>query len=160
MHAHPWLVAHTRRISPGSGLNVVPAMPCARPERPAWSEPSPQARNSTSNLSARVALLLLDGTRAVPVAAGLALDLDLAPLQFLGLRNSKHQHTVVEPRVDVLGVDALGKGDAELEAPHPARAPADFPSRCLTSPVTDSSLPSSSMSMSSRLMPGSSASMT
>src|SRR6476469_592350 len=37
------MVAHTRRISPGSGLNVGTAMPCARPERPAWSEPSPQA---------------------------------------------------------------------------------------------------------------------
>jgi len=37
MHAHPWLVAQTPRISPGSGLNVDPAMPCARPERPAWS---------------------------------------------------------------------------------------------------------------------------
>src|SRR6266404_7479198 len=55
MHAHPWMVAHTRRISPWSGLNVGPAMPCARPERPAWSEPSPQARNSTSCLSERLA---------------------------------------------------------------------------------------------------------
>jgi hypothetical protein len=26
-------------------------MSCARPVRPAWSEPSPQARNSTSSLS-------------------------------------------------------------------------------------------------------------
>src|SRR5260221_13017298 len=40
---HPWMVAQTRRISSGSGLNVDTAMPCARPERPAWSEPSPQA---------------------------------------------------------------------------------------------------------------------
>src|SRR4051812_34006580 len=41
--AHARLVAQTLRISPGSGLNVVTAMPCARPERPAWSEPSPHA---------------------------------------------------------------------------------------------------------------------
>src|SRR3954468_19971748 len=40
----------TLRISPGSGLNVGTAMPYARPDRPAWSEPSPQARSSTSNL--------------------------------------------------------------------------------------------------------------
>src|SRR5437660_4736876 len=71
-------------------------------------------------------LLLLDGTRAVPVA-GFALDLDLAPLHFLGLRNAKHQHTVVEVRVDVLGVDALGQRDAELEPPDAARAPAELP---------------------------------
>src|SRR5882724_11561185 len=45
------MVAHTRRISPWSGLNVGPAMPCARPVRPAWSEPSPGARSSTSSLS-------------------------------------------------------------------------------------------------------------
>ena len=32
------------------GLNVDPAMPYARPERPAWSEPSPRARSSTSSL--------------------------------------------------------------------------------------------------------------
>src|SRR6478672_5591474 len=51
-HAYPWLVAQTRRSSPGSGLNVDPAMPYARPERPAWSEPSPQARSSTSSLLA------------------------------------------------------------------------------------------------------------
>jgi thioredoxin reductase (NADPH) len=44
------MVAHTRRISFGSGLNVGTAMPCARPERPAWSEPSPQAPQSTSSL--------------------------------------------------------------------------------------------------------------
>jgi len=31
------MVAQTRRISPGSGLNVGTAMPCARPVRPAWS---------------------------------------------------------------------------------------------------------------------------
>src|SRR5205807_7585855 len=47
---HAWLVAKTRRISPRSGLNVGTAMPCARPERPAWSEPSPDARNFTSRL--------------------------------------------------------------------------------------------------------------
>src|SRR5882757_402362 len=47
---HPRMVAQTRRISPGSGLNVGTAMPCARPERPAWSEPSPRARSSTSSL--------------------------------------------------------------------------------------------------------------
>src|SRR5258705_1304412 len=40
------MVAQTRRISPGSGLNVDPAMPCARPVRPAWSEPSPRALQS------------------------------------------------------------------------------------------------------------------
>src|SRR4051794_20775639 len=45
------MVAQTRRISPGSGLNVDTAMPCARSVRPAWSEPSPQAPQSTSNLS-------------------------------------------------------------------------------------------------------------
>src|SRR3954468_19889303 len=39
----------TLRISPGSGLNVGTAMPCARPERPAWSEPSPRPRSSTSS---------------------------------------------------------------------------------------------------------------
>src|SRR3982750_1783646 len=50
MHTYPWMVAQTRRISPGSGLNVGTAMPCARPVRPAWSEPSPRARNSTSGL--------------------------------------------------------------------------------------------------------------
>src|SRR4051794_14880982 len=44
------MVAHTRRISPWSGLNVGTAMPCARPVRPAWSEPSPEARSSTSSL--------------------------------------------------------------------------------------------------------------
>src|SRR6476661_1342660 len=48
--AHSRMVAQTRRISPGSGLNVDTAMPCARPVRPAWSEPSPQARSSTSSL--------------------------------------------------------------------------------------------------------------
>src|SRR6478735_2466803 len=46
---HSRMVAHTRRISPGSGLNVDTAMPCARPVRPAWSEPSPQAPQSTSS---------------------------------------------------------------------------------------------------------------
>src|SRR5436305_1499419 len=49
--AYPWLVAQPRRISPGAGLNVATAMPCARPVRPAWSEPSPRARSSTSSLS-------------------------------------------------------------------------------------------------------------
>src|SRR4051812_17470104 len=44
------MVAHTRRISPWSGLNVGTAMPCARPVRPAWSEPSPQAPQSASSL--------------------------------------------------------------------------------------------------------------
>src|SRR5436305_6174778 len=44
------MVAQTRRISPGPGLNVGTAMSCARPVRPAWSEPSPQARSSTSSL--------------------------------------------------------------------------------------------------------------
>src|SRR5665213_673709 len=46
------MVAQTRRISPGSGLNVDTAMPCARPVRPAWSEPSPQVRSPTSSLYA------------------------------------------------------------------------------------------------------------
>src|SRR6266404_6677879 len=45
------MVAHTRRISPGSGMTQPPLCAAlsemrARPERPAWSEPSPQARNS------------------------------------------------------------------------------------------------------------------
>src|SRR5258705_6899969 len=65
------MVAHTRRISPGSGLNVGTAMPSARPERPAWSEPSPQARSSTSNLSrsdsrARVLVAPVEVGRARP----------------------------------------------------------------------------------------------
>src|SRR5665213_965582 len=49
------MVAQTLRISPGSGLNVDTAMPCARPVRPAWSEPSPQARHFTSSLYTREA---------------------------------------------------------------------------------------------------------
>ena len=44
------MAPQTRRISPGSGLNVDPAMSYARPERPAWSGTPPQARNSTSSL--------------------------------------------------------------------------------------------------------------
>src|SRR5262249_52951088 len=48
--AYPWLVAQTRRISPGAGLNVGTAMSCARTGRPAWSEPSPRARSPTSSL--------------------------------------------------------------------------------------------------------------
>src|SRR5258708_5000222 len=48
------MMAQTRRISPRplktwSGLNVDTAMPFARPVRPAWSEPSPRARSSTSS---------------------------------------------------------------------------------------------------------------
>src|SRR6266853_2078570 len=35
------MAAQTLRISPGSGLNVDPAMPCARPVRPAWSGTAP-----------------------------------------------------------------------------------------------------------------------
>src|SRR5882757_7214864 len=57
------MVAHTRRISPWSGLNVGTAMPCARPVRPAWSEPSPLARNSPSSLFGRF-------PRAVVVSEG------------------------------------------------------------------------------------------
>src|SRR5665213_2432174 len=55
------MVAQTRRISPGSGLNVDTAMPFARPVRPAWSEPSPQARNPTSSLASRRRESLLRG---------------------------------------------------------------------------------------------------
>src|SRR2546425_6125432 len=61
------MVAQTRRISPGSGLNVGTAMPCARPERPAWSEPSPKARKFHIEPLAAVA-------GAAYLAALLALD--------------------------------------------------------------------------------------
>ena len=46
---HAWLVAPTRRISFGPGLNVDTAMPCARPVRPAWSGASPRARHPASS---------------------------------------------------------------------------------------------------------------
>src|SRR5436305_9252777 len=48
---HSRVVAQTRRISPGSGLNVGTATPCARPERATWSEPSPPAPDATSSPS-------------------------------------------------------------------------------------------------------------
>src|SRR5260221_7823391 len=79
-YEHSRMVAQTRRISPGSGLNVDTAMPCARPVRPAWSEPSPEAplsqgRPRVQQLLDRTrrladALLVLDERKAhVTVAA-------------------------------------------------------------------------------------------
>ena len=44
--------SNAAHLGPGRASNVVTAMPCARPERPAWSEPSPKAPQSTSSLSA------------------------------------------------------------------------------------------------------------
>jgi hypothetical protein len=41
--AHVWLVAQTRRGPPGSPLTRPTGLVCGRPERPAWSEPSPDA---------------------------------------------------------------------------------------------------------------------
>src|SRR2546423_12779759 len=75
------MVAQTRRISPGSGLNVDTAMPCARPERPAWSEPSPRARSSTSDLSriARVDLTLSDEQQLIRDTARAFCDAEIAP---------------------------------------------------------------------------------
>src|SRR5712691_6230039 len=56
MHAHSRMVTQTRRISPGSAMTQPPLCTAlsemrARPGRAVLSEPCPQARNSTSNLS-------------------------------------------------------------------------------------------------------------
>src|SRR5258708_31181694 len=42
-------------------------MPSARPERPAWSEPSPQARNSTSSLFSHAVVSIVDAVVEHPV---------------------------------------------------------------------------------------------
>jgi hypothetical protein len=72
---HSRLVAQTRRISPGSGLNVDTAMPRARPERPAWSEPSPRALQphlqALAGAAFLAALLALDHYASYPEQLGL-----------------------------------------------------------------------------------------
>src|SRR6476660_2252334 len=71
------MVAHTRRISPWSGLNVGTAMPCARPVRPAWSEPSPEVRSSTSRPRATVRALMGDWY-TVGILVGLGASIGVA----------------------------------------------------------------------------------
>src|SRR5229473_5169310 len=77
------MVAQTRRISPGSGLNVGTAMPCARPVRTAWSEPSPRPRSSTSSLSLLAVVRRVVAAELVVAAADHLLD----PLAGLGARD-------------------------------------------------------------------------
>src|SRR5258706_8961251 len=100
MHAHSRMVAQTLRISPGSGLNVDPAKPYARPVRPAWSGTTPASTQFQINpLTGRLAGV--DERKRAPVV--------IRPVGGRGVRVERNE--VVE----------VGKGepraaDVELEA--------------------------------------------
>src|SRR3954451_17679305 len=108
-----------------SGTNAgVRTSPCGVNRTPARAEPSRASmRCGCSGTRLSVLRRLLLGGRALEGLAAVGADRDPARLALLGLRNLDLEHALVERRVDLVRVHALGQRQRAAEAAERALEP-------------------------------------